>query len=263
MVHPITGLALCYAPLKSLIKNNTIIGLNNPYFGQEAHAFKTIEEMAEYYVDGILKSHITNEQFILGGWSFGGLVAYEMAIQLQKLGKQAETLIMIDTYNPISFNEDMYTTEQINEDLAEEGIEPNSNLGQLFHFEVKNNWKLITSYEAKSYDGRVCLIRASASEKPKTIRDLCCGWDSFVKLLQIRTTPGRHGKLFFNKNLVLLARTMEFIINELSKKQTSYESTNDPIKKYLNSATQNNDKQLLEWILDIEKLLISNEKEIL
>ncbi len=37
--------------------------------------------------------------YFLGGYSFGGLVAIEMAAILQKMGKETAQLIMIDTFH--------------------------------------------------------------------------------------------------------------------------------------------------------------------
>ena len=38
--------------------------------------------------------------YLLGGWSMGGVVAFEMAHQLEKIGEQVELLTLIDSFNP-------------------------------------------------------------------------------------------------------------------------------------------------------------------
>jgi fengycin family lipopeptide synthetase D len=57
--------------------------------------FLGIADLSERYIDKMLQ--ITNGgKFALGGWSFGGIVAFEMALRLQKKGIAAENIFLID-----------------------------------------------------------------------------------------------------------------------------------------------------------------------
>jgi thioesterase domain-containing protein len=40
--------------------------------------------------------------YVLGGWSFGGVVAYEMARQLQEQGQKVDRLVLFDSWAPSS-----------------------------------------------------------------------------------------------------------------------------------------------------------------
>ncbi len=59
----------------------------------------SIKKIAHYYVDLVEKSY-TYKEYILGGYSMGGLVAYEMANILNKRNKIVKKMFMLDTYHP-------------------------------------------------------------------------------------------------------------------------------------------------------------------
>lgn len=58
--------------------------------------FRKIEDMAEFYVNEIQEVYPTGP-FLLGGFSFGGFVAYEMARQLSCKGKEVALVALLDT----------------------------------------------------------------------------------------------------------------------------------------------------------------------
>jgi amino acid adenylation domain-containing protein len=57
---------------------------------------ESMEEIAAYYLAGILK-HNPQGPYFLAGYSFGGIVAFEMAKQLRSLGHEVKMLAMFDT----------------------------------------------------------------------------------------------------------------------------------------------------------------------
>lgn len=56
----------------------------------------SIEEMAEYYVSLMLR-HNPDGPYLIGGFSFGGYVAFEMGKQLLTMGKKASKIMVFDT----------------------------------------------------------------------------------------------------------------------------------------------------------------------
>ena len=64
--------------------------------------FKSIEEMAACYNDSIMKTN-PNGPYALAGFSFGGVVAFEMARQLKELGKTVSIIALLDTYVDSSY----------------------------------------------------------------------------------------------------------------------------------------------------------------
>jgi thioesterase domain-containing protein len=61
--------------------------------------FATMEEAAEYCLNEIRKVQ-PHGPYYLGGYCFGGFVAFEIARTLEQLGESVPTLIMIDSFNP-------------------------------------------------------------------------------------------------------------------------------------------------------------------
>ena len=99
LVHPIGGSVTCYRELTAAL------GTAQPVYGLQARGlsggevpFDRLEEMASYYVEAI-RSVQQSGPYHLGGWSFGGVVAFEMARLLREQGHEV-TLTLIDSYAP-------------------------------------------------------------------------------------------------------------------------------------------------------------------
>ena len=61
--------------------------------------FETVEEAAQFCLGEIRKVQ-PHGPYHLGGYCYGGLVAFEMARTLEQLGEKVATLVLIDSYNP-------------------------------------------------------------------------------------------------------------------------------------------------------------------
>ncbi|MGB0522922.1 MAG: amino acid adenylation domain-containing protein [Flammeovirgaceae bacterium] len=97
LVPPIMGTALSYANLvKHISDDQPVYGLQTSGLeaGQEIHT--TMEDMAACYIAEIKKMQAAGP-YILAGWSFGGLIAFEMAQQLKATGDQVQKLVLFDT----------------------------------------------------------------------------------------------------------------------------------------------------------------------
>lgn len=57
----------------------------------------SIDQIAAHYVSEILE-HNPYGPYVISGYSFGGLIAYEIAQQMKMMGKQVTKLILFDTY---------------------------------------------------------------------------------------------------------------------------------------------------------------------
>lgn len=71
------------------------IGFKDPI--HEAVDWRSVHEMATHYVD-LIRQEQSHGPFFLGGYSFGGLIAYEMASILQEHNERVEFVCMIDTF---------------------------------------------------------------------------------------------------------------------------------------------------------------------
>jgi amino acid adenylation domain-containing protein len=99
--HAGGGQVLCYADLVRYLGND------QPFYGLQMCESETgvvvhnqIEAMASDYVDSIRAFHPTGP-YLLGGWSMGGVIAFEMARQLQQQGQQIALLALIDVEVPL------------------------------------------------------------------------------------------------------------------------------------------------------------------
>ncbi len=64
--------------------------------------FESIEEMAACYIESILKIN-PKGPYALAGFSFGGVVAFEMARQLKEQGKKVSIIALLDSYADSSY----------------------------------------------------------------------------------------------------------------------------------------------------------------
>ncbi|MFF2084185.1 amino acid adenylation domain-containing protein [Nocardia sp. NPDC058176] len=96
-VHPAIGLAWCYAGLLAhLAPQRPVYGLQAPHVSGD-DGFTSIPEAAGHYVAHI-RSIQPHGPYHLLGWSLGGLIAQEVAVQLQELGEDVALLAMLDSY---------------------------------------------------------------------------------------------------------------------------------------------------------------------
>ncbi|MGF1937503.1 MAG: non-ribosomal peptide synthetase [Nostoc sp. ChiQUE02] len=103
-VHPIFGVVFPYYELAHhLGKNQPFYGLQPIGLDGKIPPLTCIEDMAAHYIEALRRVQPKGPYF-LGGWSFGGWVAFEMAQQLQKSGEEVALLAVLDTLAPIPGN---------------------------------------------------------------------------------------------------------------------------------------------------------------
>jgi thioesterase domain-containing protein/acyl carrier protein len=89
-----------FSPLaENMSPEQPFYGLKNPDFDEEGVKEQSVEELAELYVSSIRKI-APKGPYYLGGWSFGGVIAYEMAQQLVRAGETISLLAILDTTLP-------------------------------------------------------------------------------------------------------------------------------------------------------------------
>jgi amino acid adenylation domain-containing protein len=96
LIHPVGGSVYCYADLAAeLAYPGTLYGI------QADHALTSngIEEMASRYIQAA-QLILGDREYILGGWSIGGVIAYEMARQLTTAKARPKIVFMIDSFRP-------------------------------------------------------------------------------------------------------------------------------------------------------------------
>jgi thioesterase domain-containing protein/SAM-dependent methyltransferase len=226
-VHPAGGNVLCYQGLSNHL------GLEQPFYGihslglfenQVAHT--RIEDMAAYYIEDIRRVQ-PDGPYMLGGYSMGGVVAFEMARQLEAKGQRVSLLALIgvklepeqvaaswDEVESVALFADLVSMQldklKISTDELYE-LDSEELLGyvlqraieaemvpediQLAHvrklFEVfKGNMEAMDNYRPQVSSLRVTLFK---DEMPETVEapDETMGWDALTSgEVEIHTVPG-------------------------------------------------------------------------
>ncbi|WP_373523391.1 amino acid adenylation domain-containing protein, partial [Aquiflexum sp.] len=97
MVHGGESSASIYYNLAKYIdKDQPIYGFQPKGLDGIEEPDKSLEEMAAYYISLMIEQN-PDGPYNLSGYCFGGIVAYEMAKQLQSMGKKVNKLILFDT----------------------------------------------------------------------------------------------------------------------------------------------------------------------
>jgi thioesterase domain-containing protein/acyl carrier protein len=149
----------------------------------------TLEELAAGHVTA-LRAAQPEGPYHLAGWSFGGVVAFEIARQLRAAGAEVALLALIDTRAP--------GTQNIPEDLpgllgafaADQGLPPDvdpqdiETLRPLFET-FQRLLGMLRIYRPEPYPGPIRLFRAEESAG-----DL--GWSRLAGGLEIHPLPGDH-----------------------------------------------------------------------
>ena len=97
-VHPASGLSWTYSPLARYMPTDyPLYGLQARGLDGTAQPHQSIRDMAADYIKEMRSIQESGPYYLLG-WSFGGNVAQEMAVQLQDQGEQVAALIILDSY---------------------------------------------------------------------------------------------------------------------------------------------------------------------
>jgi amino acid adenylation domain-containing protein len=115
-VHGADGTVLGYRKLAQYL------GPEQPFYGLQARGvenaevpFTDIPSMAAFYLQAV---HTLQPEgpYLLGGWSMGGLVAFEMAQQLVAQGQQVSLVVLFDTW--LDFNPRNTATPKSDQQLS-------------------------------------------------------------------------------------------------------------------------------------------------
>jgi amino acid adenylation domain-containing protein len=104
LFHPFGGTVFCYLELtRHLPSGRPVVAIEAPGIETEGETEVSVEAMAECYTEWIRKIQPTGP-YSLGGWCFGGVIAYEVAGLLMDAGERIELVAAIDSRAPIPAN---------------------------------------------------------------------------------------------------------------------------------------------------------------
>lgn len=96
-VHPIGGNVLIFKNLSDQMPHRPFYGLQAKGLSKQERPHTSVEKMAAEYVTHV-RSVQPSGPYFLGGYSAGGLVAFEMARLLQSAGEKVELLVLFDSF---------------------------------------------------------------------------------------------------------------------------------------------------------------------
>jgi amino acid adenylation domain-containing protein len=240
-VHPVGGNVLCYAGLARHLS------AEQPFYALQSSSedSASIQAMASHYL-AEARSVQAQGPYLLGGWSMGGVVAFEMARQLQLAGEQAE-VFLIDSLAPglkpveqtldertllDYFVQDMEgisgkklglsgkkfqeleiadAASSILEQLRKQGITADEieqqDLLALFHT-FRDNLKALLGYSPMPIAGSLILIRSSSTGREQN--DSFLGWsDLALGRFEMHEIEGNHYSIVTGADVNLLAALLE------------------------------------------------------
>ncbi|HET6711443.1 non-ribosomal peptide synthetase, partial [Amycolatopsis sp.] len=164
-VHPASGIGWSYAGLIPFVPpEHPIHALQARGIDTAATKPASITEMAADYVAQIRSVRPTGPYHLLG-WSFGGLVAHEIAVQLQAVGEEVALLALLDSYPlvdkpaearvPVSFLAREVMRESFLTDMVGE-----LKVSDLIHV-VSNNVEMSRRFTPGRFDGDVLFFNAT------------------------------------------------------------------------------------------------------
>ena len=261
-VHPAGGNVFCYFDLAHHL------GPEQPFFGLQAQGLNgeplqtRVEEMASRYIEE-LRAVQPEGPYLLGGWSVGGVIAFEMARQLEAEGQGVALLGLFDSITPdaaqasaeltetdllFSFAQHLGLTTAFLSDSLEHLLQATADeqLGAIMEqakaayllppgirlCDAQRLWKVFKSnvyavrnYRPQAYAGRLTLFRAG--ERPLTAQeknDPTAGWGVLATGgVEVQTMPGDHFTLLREPHVRALAEGLGAFINQLTEVQNIHE----------------------------------------
>jgi amino acid adenylation domain-containing protein len=250
-VHPAAGSVLSYLELARLL------GSDQPFYGFQAAGLEgeqtphtQVEDMAAVYL-AALQSAQPEGPYLLGGWSFGGLVAYEMARQLTAQGHEVGLLALFDSRAPTPeaapsvdqttlltwFANDLGRTFGADLVVSAEtlvALEPKQRLQYVLdqarstgllppdigEREISTYLNVFTAslramqaYQPHPYAGRVMLFRAG--DRPLDAAGETLGWEALAADgVSLRVIPGDHYTIVRQPHVATLANQLRACLDE-------------------------------------------------
>lgn len=97
IVHGICGRVLFSRLAKQIETMNPVYGIQAKGVDGTEEPFERVEDMSRFYLEALEQCQV-EEPYVLIGYSFGGLVALEMARHLLRAGREVALLALIDAY---------------------------------------------------------------------------------------------------------------------------------------------------------------------
>ncbi|KAF8549493.1 putative polyketide synthase [Imleria badia] len=168
LVHDGSGLVSDYERLLPLHRD--VWGLSNPRFFCD-EPWETLEDMAQAYAS-MIEQHASDAALMLGGWSFGGVVAFEIARILIARGVRIQGVVLIDS--PFPSAPPLLSDSLIDRLLRDQERTLDSSMTALVVRQFKQSTALLDGYVPTVRDAAVSLafLRCTAGFFPDDVEDV-------------------------------------------------------------------------------------------
>ncbi|MFM9847917.1 MAG: type I polyketide synthase [Hyphomicrobiaceae bacterium] len=218
------------------------MGIDQPFYALQPQGLdgmskvhRTIPEMASYYIEEIRRKQPSGPYY-LGGYSGGGVVAFEMAKQLTAAGERIGCLVFLDSVAPgivmpTTLDKlDNYFTglrqkglghavnvakQAVNRRIETAATLARKPLRRLFpyHYRLENiadTWnEAFAAYQPTPYAGDAMLFRASTGLVAGVDIGHFNGWEGLVLGdIEVNETPGHHTSMCEHPNVRVLGRRL-------------------------------------------------------
>jgi len=203
-----------------------------PLYGLQAQGLdgkrprlETLEEMAAHYIKEI-RSVQPQGPYFLGGYSLGGLIAYEMAQQLSAKGDEVAMVALLDTY-PGKVKEEsrswlhlLRSPQQLFVDIPYAAVDSlqrrlkRGRIAQALKDVFHQNAAAGDRYVIPPYGGTVALFRAG-DKSWRSSGDPYALWTSLASNLEIHEIPGDHRGILYAPQVEHLAERLKIRMDEI------------------------------------------------
>lgn len=223
-VHGVGGNVVGFHELAKRMKPDfPFYGFQSQGLDGKSELFTTVQEMAAHYLEEI-RTVQPKGPYHVGGFSMGGLVAYEMAQQLVASGEEVGLVVLFDTYatNPKSINESLKDLllhptwthiRQLPSELRKKirrtwlGVRLPVYLKKV----MRSNAHAAEQYVLRPYRGKVILLRAG--DTWRVADDPYAAWTQFVPELESIQIRGTHMEILREPNVSTLAERLKSCIH--------------------------------------------------
>lgn len=225
LIHPIEGNLFCYKDLITSFK------CQNALYGIQAvnTVANSIEEIASFYIEELQKVEPKGPYNLLG-MSFGGIIAYEMARQLEAKGDSISLLCMLDIGKPdhallpLSNEEELlgyliellegkpsidkqFNAEQVIKSLGLGMLTPEDQ--EIIFKRVKAHLQALIKYQVKPYSGSILFFEASHRFFRHKDVSLGSGWKELVGgRIEIQEISGNHLSILSQPHVAELLKSL-------------------------------------------------------
>jgi phthiocerol/phenolphthiocerol synthesis type-I polyketide synthase E len=248
LVHPVGGHVYIYRDLaRYLGSERPIVGIQAPASVDETDACTTVEQMATRYIEA-LRIRQPEGPYFLGGSSFGGTVAFEMAQQLNAIDQKVALLTLIDTPGPgqmpvlateddtailvyilgvgfdLSLSLDvlqqlepddqlLYFLEQVK--IANRVVPPDFGLAEIRQFLhlFKVHGQAMRHYIPQAYPGRIIFFRASEQNEVNPKNPELPWIDVAGGGIEVIEVPGNHITMNYSPHVQVMAQQLRGYID--------------------------------------------------